>query len=258
MTASVTTDERRAYLLASIKGGGRGSPLAEAIFEELAVDIVEGRLPSGADLNSVELARRFGTSRTSVREALVRLQAEGLVIVPARRRPYVAHVELSEVLALYEIRASLYALTSSLIVRNVADSEIAMLWRWQHLLEADIDAGDADAFHWHNVAFRNEESRMCGNPELARLIGSLGIRTLRFRRLSLDPPGRLKSSAADHRRLIDAYEQRDEEVACAITRALVFAGYRAISQQTTQAPGAEGEVQLVRGVRPAAAPEGPL
>ena len=72
-------------------------------------------------MNSAELARRFSTSRTPVREALLLLERESLVIVPPRRRPYVSPVDMAQVREVYEIRASLYALVSELLVARASD-----------------------------------------------------------------------------------------------------------------------------------------
>lgn len=64
--------------------------LVGKIAADIARAIADGDLLPGADLNSVELAARFGTSRTPVREALMLLEKEGLVEIPPRRRPRVA------------------------------------------------------------------------------------------------------------------------------------------------------------------------
>ena len=102
----------------------------------IASDIVAGRLRAGADLNSDELARRFQTSRTPVREALLMLEKEGLVEIESRRRPRVKRWTRSEVRELYLVRAALYALVAELIVANAPDEGAA--WRerrcWPSLL----------------------------------------------------------------------------------------------------------------------------
>jgi DNA-binding GntR family transcriptional regulator len=63
----------------------------------IGAEILDGALPPGRDLNSVDLARRFGSSRTPVREALVMLEKQGLVEIPPRRRPHVAEHDRDEV-----------------------------------------------------------------------------------------------------------------------------------------------------------------
>ncbi|GAA3439171.1 GntR family transcriptional regulator [Kutzneria kofuensis] len=230
MTATGVPDLRRELLFTALGGVEGGSSLAFTIFQEIAVGIVEGRLPPGHEVNSAELARRFSTSRTPVREALLLLERESLVIIPPRRRPYVSPVHMAQVREVYEIRASLYALVSELLVARATDEEIDGLRAWQGLLAADAEAGDVDAYFWHNVGFRNAESSLARNGELQRRLGSLGLQMHRFRHLSLSLPGRLLHSVADHERLVNAYADRDADLAAAVSRSLVMRGYRAIER----------------------------
>jgi DNA-binding GntR family transcriptional regulator len=235
-------EDRRRLMLMSIRDGGDRAPLAQDIFDEIAIAIVEGRLKPGVRLNSVELARRFGTSRTPVREALTELQRQGVIVVPARRRPYVADVSLKQVKDVYDLRASLFALVSELIVDNCKPEDLAELRTWQAALEDDAARGCVDDYFWHTVGFRLAEVRLTGNEDLQRMVAALGIRTLQFRHLSLSQPGRLQRSAADHRRLLLAYEDGDKATATSITRTLIMSGYRAIerSGRIEAAPGPDG------------------
>jgi DNA-binding GntR family transcriptional regulator len=229
---------RQELLFTALRGIEGSSSLAFTIFQELAVSIVEGRLAPGHEVNSAELARRFNTSRTPVREALLLLEREDLVIVPPRRRPYVSPVALSQVREIYEIRASLYGLVSELVVARASDEEIGGLATWQTLLEEDARAGDVDAYFWHNVGFRNREASLSKNGELQRRLGSLGLQMHRFRHLSLSLPGRLLHSVADHERLVRAYSDRDAPLAAAVSRSLVMRGLHAIesSGRVTDTP----------------------
>ncbi|WP_284742706.1 GntR family transcriptional regulator [Amycolatopsis sp. RTGN1] len=200
--------------------------LVDRIVEDLARRIIDGSLPPGADVNSVELARRFSTSRTPIREALLTLQREGLVDIPARRRPRVAPVTLAQARELYEIRASLHALVSELIVAGAPD--LSVLASWQAHLRDDAARGDVDAYFWHNVSFRQAEAEVAGNRQLTRLLGSLGLRTLQLRHVSLSLPGRLDRSVADHERLLAAYADGDAALAVALTRSIIMTGLHSI------------------------------
>lgn len=220
--------DRRALMLASMRDATERAPLAQQIFDEIAIAIVEGRLRPGDSLNSVGLARRFNTSRTPVREALAELERQGAIVVPPHRRPYVAYVTHRQVKDVYDLRASLFALISELIVDECPAERLAELWRWQAALEDDAARGAVDDYFWHNVGFRLVEIRLAGNEPLQRILGMLGMRTLQFRHLSLSQPGRLQRSVEDHRRLLIAYDERDKGAAIAMTRGLIMAGYRAL------------------------------
>ncbi|HEX3792812.1 MAG TPA: GntR family transcriptional regulator [Pseudonocardiaceae bacterium] len=221
---------RQELLFSALRGIEGSSSLAFAIFENLAVQIVEGRLPPGHEVNSADLARQFSTSRTPVREALLLLEREGLVIVPPRRRPFVSPVALTQVREIYEIRGSLYGLVSELVVARATDEEIAALAQWGQLLAQDAEQGDVDGYFWHNVGFRNAEASLSRNTELQRRLSSLGLQMHRFRHLSLSLPGRLLHSVADHDRLLRAYADRDAALAAAVSRSLVLRGLRAIEK----------------------------
>ncbi len=230
LLAAAATDNRRALMLMSIRDGGDRAPLAQEIFDEIAIAIVEGRLQPGDYLNSVDLARRFGTSRTPVREALADLERQGVIVVPPRRRPFVPTVTLKQVKDLYDLRACLFALVSELIVDTGRRSGLAELWSWQAALEDDAARGAVDDYFWHSVGFRLVEVRLTGNEDLQRIVAALGIRTLQFRHLSLFQPGQMQRSALDHRRLLLGYEDGDKATAASITRTLIMSGYRAIER----------------------------
>jgi DNA-binding GntR family transcriptional regulator len=209
-----------------LRDGRTDISLVDRMVEDLARQIIDGSLPPGADVNSVDLARRFSTSRTPVREALLTLQREGLVDIPARRRPRVAPVTLSQARELYEIRASLHALVSELIVAQ--ESDLSAVTTWQAHLRDDAARGDVDAYFWHNVSFRQAEAEAAGNRQLTRLLSSLGLRTLQLRHVSLSLPGRLDRSVEDHERLLAAYADGDAPLAVALTRSIIMTGLRSI------------------------------
>ncbi|WP_345643722.1 GntR family transcriptional regulator [Streptomyces tremellae] len=219
------------------------------IVVSLGASIIEGRLRPGEDLNSVDLARRFGSSRTPVREALAILEREGLVEVPARKRPRVRRLGIAEVREIYELRAELYALVSRRIVEHCPDTaagdrgadgpgsggadgrggqgagadggSLDELRAAQAELEAAAAAGDPERFFWSIVGFRNTEARLAANETVRGVLDSVGIRTLQLRHLSLSLPGRVETSVADHRRLMKAYTDREADLAAALTRSIV-------------------------------------
>ncbi len=225
---SIVDSNRRALLLLSIRDAGDRAPLAQEIFDEIAIAIVEGRLRPGDDLNSVDLARRFGTSRTPVREALAALERQGVVVVPPRRRPYIARLTLKKIKDVYDLRASLNTLVSELIIEHAPKDGLRELWQWYDALEQDVAENKVDEYFWHNVGFRLVEARIAGNEELHKILASFGLRTLQFRHMSLSLPGRLQRSLEDHRRLLTAYDEGDTLTAIAATRSLILMGYRAI------------------------------
>lgn len=204
--------------------------VVDQILVAIGTAIVEARLRPGDDLNSVELARTFQSSRTPVREALLTLEREGLVEIAAHRRPRVRRLLLAEVREIYELRATLYALVSRRIVENASESDLALLREDQRQLERAADAGDVDRYFWLNVGFRNNEAVIAGNRTVRRVLDSVGVRTLQLRHLSLSLPGRLRASVADHARLLRAYEEHESDLAAALTQSIERRGLTAIER----------------------------
>jgi DNA-binding GntR family transcriptional regulator len=207
-----------------------GTSIVDEIIVKVGTDIIEGRLLPGDDLNSVELARTFGSSRTPVREALLTLEREGFVEISAHRRPRVAPLRIDEVRELYRVRAHLYALVSREVVQVADAADIARVRALQGQLAQAVEDDDVDRYFWINVHFRNTEAEIAGNRTLCRVLDSLGLRMLQLRHVSLSLPGRIQSSMEDHERLVRAYEDRDADLAAALTSGLVMRGLAAIER----------------------------
>ncbi len=196
--------------------------LVGSIADAIASEIVSGKLRAGDDLNSVELARRFSTSRTPVREALLLLEKEGLVEIESRRRPRVRRWTRAEIEELYLVRAALYALVAELIVANAKDADLQLLSDCYDELAAAAKTHDLERFFRANVTFRDVEARICGNTQLRRVLDSLGLRVQQLRHYSVSLPGGMEESRSDRERLLRAYYERDAPLAAALSRSTVL------------------------------------
>jgi DNA-binding GntR family transcriptional regulator len=194
----------------------------------LAREIIEGRLLPGADLNTVDLAKQFGSSRTPVREALMVLENEGLVTVPARRRPRVAVLNLVRVEEVYRLRGELYAMVSARVAELAEPAQVEALAMTLNEMAAAADAGDVTAYFWHNVTFHERAGDAAGDVTLKRTLDSLGIAVLRLRHHSLSLSGRMSLSLQDHQRLLRAYREGDAQLASALSRSIVVTALAAI------------------------------
>jgi DNA-binding GntR family transcriptional regulator len=219
-----------------VRGAGSGNgPLARVlgrslkpaslvfrIAHDVGADIIVGALPPGASISSVDVARRYRTSRAPVRDALLVLEREGLITTSVGRASQVRRIALRELRDIYEVRANLYGLVAERCVRTATDEQIAILRRMNDDLNRLAAAGDVDAYFWANLAFRDEEATIAGNERLRQLLDSLGLQTLVTRYAGLALPGRLAASAGEHEILLGAYEARNVELATAIARTIVL------------------------------------
>jgi DNA-binding GntR family transcriptional regulator len=183
---------------------------------KIGAEIVEGHRQPGSDLNSVDLAREFRTSRTPIREALMLLERQGLIVVPPRRRPMVLVFDLNRVREIYDVRAKLLELVAAYVAEHASPSEIQDLQRGiQDMVDAQ---DDIRSFSWSNVALHDRMTVIGRNVLAKTIIDSLLLRSLPLRRLSLSQPNRVAKSLDDHLRLLRAFEERDVLLATAIVR----------------------------------------
>jgi DNA-binding GntR family transcriptional regulator len=186
---------------------------------EIGAEIVEAIIPPGHDLNTVELARRYRTSRTPVREALILLENEGLVDIPPRKRPRAHSHMIAEVREIYRTRTVLFELMATDVATRVTEQDIDLLRCITKRMERACNLNDVIAFAWLSVEFHDQDTRLSGNSTAKRIHDSLLLRTLSIRRLSLSQPGRLERSLDNHIQLVKAYETHDPHMASAILRA---------------------------------------
>ncbi|MGD9715157.1 MAG: GntR family transcriptional regulator, partial [Thermomicrobiales bacterium] len=204
-------------VIARVVAGSHDRPsLVATIAIKVGAEILEGQRKPGSDLNSVDLAREFQTSRTPIREALMLLERQGLIVIPPRRRPAVLVLDRQQVREIYNVRGRLLELVATYIAEQATVDDIEQLQRGvADMLDA---RGDLRAFYWCNVAF-HDQMTVIGRNRLAKtIIDSLLLRTLPLRRLSLAQPGRIAKSMDDHVRLLRSFQERDVAMASAIIR----------------------------------------
>lgn len=206
---------------------GKGD-LVKRITATLTEEIISGSLPADSQLTSVELGKRFQTSRTPIREALFVLQQEGLVDIEARKRPHVSTLDNKDIRDLYSIRANLYSLVAEQIVRDASIDDVNLLLPSLQGMQDALSSHDVGSFFVASVQFRNVEASICQNHWVGTMIESLGLRVYRLRRFGLSLPGRLNEAWQDHYHLYQAYVERDEDLARAIAKSLVWRALRAI------------------------------
>ncbi|MFE2061763.1 GntR family transcriptional regulator [Streptomyces sp. NPDC059467] len=227
----MTDQDTHVVLARLLRLRDRREPLVAQIAEWVGAGIIEGRLAAGRDLNSVDLSRRFDTSRTPVREALMVLEQEGLVEMKARRRPRVAAPSLQDIRDIYQVRRQLLSMLAALLVERATDDEIAELRGRVEKMRGLADEGDVDAYFWSHVQLQERMTEIVGNATLKQILDSLALRTLMLRHLSLTRPGRLAYSVDDQERLMQACEERDGELASALIAGATVRALRSVEEQ---------------------------
>jgi len=186
-------------------------PRGARVYESLRESIRSGRLPPGERLRETDIAERLGVSRTPVREALRRLQSDGLVTFAPWRGMTVAALDLGQLEELYDMREVLESAAARFAATNATDADVAGL---RSLLDEQAAAGsDAGALERINRAFHDAIYRAAHNRYLLGALSSLADSLGLLKNTTFSLAGRPESGLVEHRRIVDAIAARDPAVA---------------------------------------------
>lgn len=180
-----------------------------APYERLKLAILKGEFAPGAQLVEVSIAAWCGVSRTPVREALTRLEQDGLVR-RTDRGLVVRENSQEEILDIYETRIVLESTASAFAAERRSNHDLLAMRRAEQRRQR---AGESDPAEMAetNREFHRTIWRASHNESLVDLLERINLRLGRYPETTLSYPGRYESSAAEHRDLVDAIEARDSE-----------------------------------------------
>jgi DNA-binding GntR family transcriptional regulator len=193
------------------RSSGRSDPIrvdsvADLAYERIRGYVLGGDAPPGARLGQVELAERFGISRTPVREALRRLTGEGLVDFHSNRGFRVTDLGLDAVLRRMEVRSLVEPGIARLAAQRRTEKDLQNL---QEAIASQEGAGDGISAHDASRDFHIALARASGNEELARVLSSLWLvevgRRLLARRTA--EPNWLHDDVSEHRGILTAVRE---------------------------------------------------
>ena len=190
---------------------GGGALLSERAYDSLLDLLLAGELGPGTSLQERRLADRLGISRTPVREALARLEAEGLVTSRASRSPMVCRIAIQDVIEILKVRKLLEVEAAGIAAERGVDPVrlAAAVAAVSSLLAGDHPT---PAAHW---AVDDQVHGLVAEAAQNRLMSTM-IRDLRRRTHIFDTrqiPERLAPGAAEHRALLDAVASGDAGLA---------------------------------------------
>lgn len=189
----------------------RTESLTSLVRRELEAMIERGELAAGDRLNENALAARLGISRGPIREACRGLEQSGLVEVIVNRGVFVRELDNKAAAELYEIRAGLMGTAGRLLAPTITADQLAELQALIDGMEEAAAASDLDQFFPLNIRFHEKIVEFTGNERLVSLYAAIQREAHLYRRRTLDAPGRMKISNAEHRRILAALAKRDGE-----------------------------------------------
>ncbi len=191
-------------------GGTRSGPsqTVRTVHRRLRDEILSGRFPFGAVLPQVQLAERYGVSRTPLREALRLLEEEGLIIAESNHRARVAEFRFDDLESISAERILMGAVATAVSVPRLLDSEIEEMRRDMALM---ADARDRDAESWKIANAHFHRVHMSHAPVLLlQDFERLSDRNALYRSVwTRDAPNSDPQSVEEHDAILRACEQRD-------------------------------------------------
>jgi DNA-binding GntR family transcriptional regulator len=190
------------------------------IADALAGDIIEGRFSPGERLNEVQLAARWGVSRSPLREALRILEKRGMVVLTPQLGARVTALSLDEVDQLFEMRAVLVGLASRRAAARIDANSARRLDTM--LLNLERSLHNAERYERASAATTMEIAVIGGSPPLIEMIESFAHRIGRYARMGLDSAARRRTSIGHWRLLVETLQAGDADRAEAIQRRLAL------------------------------------
>ncbi len=188
------------------------------VFAELKRRILLAEYRPGQALQEQELAHEFGVSRTPIREALIRLQAEGLVVMVHGRGVHVSEASVRELKEACELRHHLDGLVGKLVPERITPEELAALKRLLKRMKGETETAALRAL---DLAFHEAIDRATHNEILRRTLEGLRYKVARIWDLSV-PAGKDRYFAGIEREFgefVKAVERKDGEECTRILRA---------------------------------------
>ena len=190
-----------------------GMSVREKTYEQLKADILSGRLLPGERLAEEHLAEELGVSRTPVREALHKLEQDGLIEPLGSRGFCIPHDSPEEVADLFHLRTVLEGYTLRLICDRITGEQMKML---EEAIDKSEDALRRERldeiFHWNTQFHDTLHDMVADKRRFHSLIVNMRKYVLRYRKDTLQSLGAARRASDGHRQIILALRTRDPEL----------------------------------------------
>ena len=186
-------------------------PIREIAYETLKHAIITGEIPAGSRIVETEYADRMHISRTPLREALRKLERDGLVEYILRRGVVVRAFTIADVEEIYTIRNSLEMLTLPAIIHNATPEDVASLRAALNEMDNYDRHNDIPALSPRARAFHWQLTRISKLNRILRVIESQDEYITRFSALSIAKENRRHAAHKEHYQLVDYVESKDLE-----------------------------------------------
>lgn len=183
-------------------------PLRDVVFKTLRQAILKGELEPGERLMEIQLAERLGVSRTPIREAIRKLELEGLVLMIPRKGAEVARISESNLRDVLEVRRSLEELAIDLACQRMTEEELEELKVTQEKFSLAIKSGDAMQIaetdeRYHEIIYLSTK-----NERLVQILNNLREQMYRYRLEYIKDEDKRQILLIEHEHILKALSLR--------------------------------------------------
>lgn len=196
------------------RGAGEKATQSEMAYHALKRSILEGSLPAGTQLLELEAAERLNVSRTPVREAMVRLQQEGMVELRPRHGMRVLPASADDMREIYEVLTALEGKAAELAAqKGLSKAQLAPMRGAVEAMDRALEAGALQDWARADERFHAELVALAGNDRLTAMVGQLWDQAHRARMATLKMRPKPVASNREHKAVVEAIYHGDAEAA---------------------------------------------
>jgi DNA-binding GntR family transcriptional regulator len=192
---------------------------SDRAMHQLRERILGGEYAPGERLGEVELAEKFGLSRTPVREALRRLAAEGLVDITTNKGARVVEYPPQDLEYIFMIRAHVEGLAARAAAQTASTADIDRLEHVATVLKDHAEAGNLDEVYRLNAEYHATLNGLAGSPVVSNTVGTLIHASVLQRTLHAFDDAAMRRSVSHHLEIVAALRARDGDWAEAVMHA---------------------------------------
>ena len=191
-------------------------PLRDVVFYTLRQAILKGELEPGERLMEMQLAEQLGVSRTPIREAIRKLELEGLVLMIPRRGAIVAKITEKDLRDVLEVRSSLERLSTEIACERMYEDTIMELKKAQEAFKEALAQDDITLQAQRDVEFHDVIYKATDNLRLIQMLNNLREQMYRYRLEYLKDGLAHQTLIEEHEAIIEALSKRDKDTATKI------------------------------------------
>ena len=192
-------------------------PLRDVVFNTLRQAILRGELKPGERLMEIQLANKLGVSRTPIREAIRKLELEGLVLMIPRRGAEVAEITEQNLRDVLEVREALEELSVKLACEHATQAQIEEMKQAAQVFKESLSGDDVTRIAEADVAFHDAINMATDNQKLIQILNNLREQMYRYRMEYLKDRQSHSVLVREHEVILNALCARDAEKALDVT-----------------------------------------